>query len=107
MELYTLTEIAYMMDMTRQAVFVAIKKGKLKAKKIGPHWYMTLQNLRDYLDSKYVRPNRCKPGEVTVEEACRLLGLGRQRLYYLIYRDRFTYEKRDGMIFLQRKSLMC
>lgn len=107
MNLYTITEAAEYLSMTRQAIFLAIRQKRLKAEKNGKLWFMTKEDIIDYLNAKYVRPNRCKAGEVTIREASELLCLDTQRIYYLVYCNAVKWEKRNGMIFIQRKSLVC
>lgn len=107
MKFYTITLAAIELGVTRQAIHVAIKEGRLRAEKRKHVWYISEKNLKDFWNMRYVRPNRCKEGEVTVEQASQLLNEVKQRIYYLLYNTNIKYEKRNGMIFIQRNSLVC
>lgn len=51
-KVYTLEEIAEMLDVTRRTLYTYVKDGKLKAVKVGRSWRVTEENLREYLNGK-------------------------------------------------------
>jgi len=56
--LISITEAAKLNNVTRQAIYVAIKLNKLKACK-GTRWMIDLDDLEDYRRSNILAPNRC------------------------------------------------
>ena len=49
-KVYTVDEVAELLQVTRTTVYAYIKSGKLKAKKIGKYYRITEENLRAFLD---------------------------------------------------------
>ncbi|HRR98121.1 MAG TPA: helix-turn-helix domain-containing protein [Candidatus Syntrophosphaera sp.] len=49
--LYTLTEVADILRVTRRTLYNYIKSGKLKAVKMGREWRITYENLKDFIES--------------------------------------------------------
>jgi excisionase family DNA binding protein len=108
MELMTITEAADYIGITRQAVHAAIKKNRLNANKTKhSFWTVTKEDIKNYYNDLYIRPNRCQNEEVSVKEAAKLMGVPLQRAYYLIKLGLIKAEKRKGEIFVQRNSLIC
>ena len=54
-EWYTLSEIATHSERGRQAVYIAIVTGKLKAKKIDNRWVIKMSDFDDFKSRKYQR----------------------------------------------------
>jgi excisionase family DNA binding protein len=98
-EYLTLTEAAEYSHVTRQAVYVAIRKGKLQARKKGRKWLMTKEEIDAYRAIKYDPDRRRYQGQevfdfekgyFSVTHVSKIISAslgrpyGRQRVYYLI-----------------------
>ena len=59
----SITEAARINNVTRQAIYVAIKQNKLKATKDGTRWFIDLTDLEQYRNSKYCRSKSIFEGE--------------------------------------------
>lgn len=49
-KVYTLDEVAQLLNTTKKTLYTYIKSGKLKAVKIGKLWRVTNENLDDFLN---------------------------------------------------------
>ena len=49
--LYTLTEVADILRVTRRTLYNYIKSGQLKAVKMGREWRITHENLKGFIES--------------------------------------------------------
>lgn len=87
----TITEAARLNNVTRQAIYVAIKLNKLKAKKETTRWTIHLDDLEDYRKHKYSRSKSVFGGELlfdnhkglySVNQAARMLSVPAQKIYY-------------------------
>ena len=94
MEKLTIAEVAAMQGVTRQAVYIAVKAGRLKASKPTAEtrkWMIALADVEEYTKNKYSRVNSKYKGELTfdrikgeysVSQAAEFLGVATQKLYY-------------------------
>jgi excisionase family DNA binding protein len=89
--LVSITEAAEINNVTRQAIYVAIKQNKLKATKQTTRWTIDLDDLKDYQSQKYSRSKSMYNGELlfdkkkgyySVNQAAKLLGVPAQKIYY-------------------------
>jgi excisionase family DNA binding protein len=87
----SITEAARINNVTRQAIYVAIKQGKLKAHKDTTRWTIDLEDLEAYRKQKYSRSKSMFDGELlfdnqkgyySVNQAARALGVPSQKIYY-------------------------
>lgn len=87
----SITEAARIHNVTRQAIYVAIKQKKLKAKKETTRWTIDLDDLEDYRRQKYSRTKSMFDGELlfdnnkgyySVNQVARMLGVPAQKIYY-------------------------
>ena len=87
----SITEAARINNVTRQAIYVAIKQKKLKATKDATRWTIHLDDLDEYRKNKYSRTKSMFDGELlfdnhkgyySVNQAARLLGVPAQKIYY-------------------------
>ena len=87
----SITEAAKINNVTRQAIYVAIKQKKLKAKKIATRWTISLKDLEEYRRQKYSRSKSIYNGELlfdnekgffSVGQVARMLGVPAQKIYY-------------------------
>ena len=90
-KLVSITEAAKINKVTRQAIYVAIKLNKLKAKKETTRWTIHLDDLADYRKQKYSRTKSMHNGELvfdnkkgyfSVNQAAKMIGVPAQKIYY-------------------------
>ncbi|HAZ15910.1 MAG: peptidase [Chlamydiae bacterium GWC2_50_10] len=90
-KIVSITEAARINNVTRQAIYVAIKQGKLKAKKGATRWMIDLDDLSEYRRQKYSRTKSMFNGELlfdnekgfySINQAARMLGVPAQKIYY-------------------------
>lgn len=87
----SITEAARINNVTRQAIYVAIKQKKLKATKDSTRWTIHLDDLEEYRKNKYSRTKSMYDGELlfdqgkgyySVNQAAKVLGVPAQKIYY-------------------------
>lgn len=87
----SITEAARINNVTRQAIYVAIKQKKLKATKDATRWTIHLDDLEEYRRNKYSRTKSMYDGELlfdnqkgffSVNQAAKLLNVPAQKIYY-------------------------
>jgi excisionase family DNA binding protein len=90
-KLVSITEAAKLNNVTRQAIYVAIKLNKLKARKETTRWTIHLDDLEEYRAQKYSRSKSLFNGELlfdnkkgyySVNQAARMLSIPAQKIYY-------------------------
>lgn len=90
-KLVSITEAAKLNKVTRQAIYVAIKLNKLKARKETTRWTIHLDDLEDYRKQKYSRTKSLFNGELifdsskgyySVNQAAKMLSVPAQKIYY-------------------------
>jgi len=89
--LVSITEAAKINNVTRQAIYVAIKQNKLKASKDSTRWTIDLDDLEEYRRQKYSRSKSVYNGELlfdnkrgffSVNQVAKLLNVPAQKIYY-------------------------
>lgn len=87
----TITEASKINNVTRQAIYVAIKQKKLKAYKDSTRWTIDLNDLENYRNQKYSRTKSMFDGELlfdnqkgfySVNQVAKVLGVPAQKIYY-------------------------
>ncbi len=87
----TITEASKINNVTRQAIYVAIKQKKLKAHKDSTRWTIDLNDLENYRNQKYSRTKSLYNGELlfdnqkgfySVNQVAKILGVPAQKIYY-------------------------
>jgi len=87
----SITEAARINNVTRQAIYVAIKQKKLKAYKDSTRWTIDLDDLEEYRRQKYSRSKSVYNGELlfdndkgffSVNQVAKMLGVPAQKIYY-------------------------
>lgn len=90
-KLVSITEAAELNDVTRQAIYVAIKLNKLKAKKETTRWTIHMDDLDAYRKQKYSRTKSMHNGELlfdnkkgfySVNQIADMLKVPNQKIYY-------------------------
>jgi len=99
----SITEAAKINNVTRQAIYVAIKQNKLKATKKS-RWEIDLRDLEEYRSNKYSRAKSMFDGELlfdnekgyySVNQVAKMLKVPAQKVYYAL---------RTGMLKSSRKG---
>ncbi|MBS0628835.1 MAG: helix-turn-helix domain-containing protein [Verrucomicrobia bacterium] len=89
--LVSITEAAKINNVTRQAIYVAIKQNKLKATKHTTRWTIDLEDLELYRRQKYSRTKSMFEGELlfdnrkgffSINQVAKMLGVPAQKIYY-------------------------
>jgi excisionase family DNA binding protein len=106
---------------TRAALYAAMKKGRLKAKKVGFHYKISIQELDRYRMHKYNRDERTVNGErifdvekgtFSVHQASKILSeelkkpYSTQRLYHLIRTGQLKAGRYGVTFIIQREDLI-
>lgn len=115
-ECLTITEAAKELGVTGQAIYTAIRKGRLKAFQLetSPLWRMRRKELNEYLASKFSRAHSMykgkkvydkELGEYSVREAGEFLGMPAQHLYHAIRTGTLPYIKKGCAYVLYKKEL--
>ena len=87
----SITEAANINGVTRQAIYVAIKQGKLKACKDDARWTIKLDDLETYRRNKYSRSKSTYEGELlfdnekgyySINQTAKMLKIPPQKVYY-------------------------
>jgi excisionase family DNA binding protein len=90
-QLVSISEAAKINNVTRQAIYVAIKQKKLKAFKDATRWTIDLSDLEEYRKQKYSRTKSIFNGELlfdnkkgffSVNQVAKMLGVPAQKIYY-------------------------
>lgn len=90
-KLVSITEAARINKVTRQAIYVAIKLNKLKARKETTRWTIHLDDLEAYRKQKYSRTKSVFNGELlfdnnkgyfSVNQVADMLKVPNQKIYY-------------------------
>jgi excisionase family DNA binding protein len=87
----SITEAARLNNVTRQAIYIAIKLGKLSAKKELKRWTIHLNDLANYRKQKYSRSKSTYEGELlfdnckgyfSINQVAKMLKVPAQKIYY-------------------------
>ncbi|MBS0615102.1 MAG: helix-turn-helix domain-containing protein [Verrucomicrobia bacterium] len=87
----SITEAAKINNVTRQAIYVAIKQKKLKASKDAARWTIDLSDLDEYRKQKYSRTKSMYAGELlfdnnkgyfSINQVAKMLNVPAQKIYY-------------------------
>lgn len=90
-KLVSISEAAELYDVTRQAIYVAIKLKKLKAKKDTSRWTIKLSDLEEYRRERYSRMKSVYEGEplydnekgyFSIHQTAKILNVPAQKIYY-------------------------
>lgn len=101
----TITEAAKLNKVTRQAIYVAIKLNKLKARKENAQWVIAREDLEDYRKNKYSRTKSVFNGELlfdnnqgyfSVNQVAQMLKVPAQKIYYATRIGRLKAHRRGA-----------
>jgi excisionase family DNA binding protein len=91
LKVVSITEAARINNVTRQAIYVAIKQKKLKASKDSTRWTIHLGDLEEYRKNKYSRTKSMFNGELlfdnrkgyySINQVAKMLNVPAQKIYY-------------------------
>jgi excisionase family DNA binding protein len=89
--IFSITEAARLNNVTRQAIYVAIKQKKLKATKCEARWVIHIDDLEEYRKNKYSRTKSTYEGELlfnnekgfySINQTAKMLNVPAQKIYY-------------------------
>jgi excisionase family DNA binding protein len=110
--LVSITEAARIHNVTRQAIYVAIKANKLRARKETRRWMIDLGDLREYKRLKYSRTRSMFDGELlfdnnkgyySVNQVAKMLNVPAQKIYYAT-RSGYLKATRKGAAWVVHES---
>lgn len=90
-KLVSITEAAEISNVTRQAIYVAIKLKKLRARKENARWTIDMEDLEDYRHHRYSRTRSLFAGELlfdnnkgyySINQVAKKLKVPAQKIYY-------------------------
>lgn len=125
-DVLTLKEAAEYAHITKQAVYVALKKKKLEAFKVKNRWFITREKIDEYRLNKYNRHSRRKDGDLiydieegrfSIHDLSKIMslnpnegGLGKripvQRLYYLVRTGQLKSHKVGCSIVIYKEDIL-
>jgi excisionase family DNA binding protein len=98
----SITEAARINNVTRQAIYVAIKQKKLKAYKHSTRWTISLKDLEEYRNQKYSRLKSTFNGELLFDNNKGYFSVG--QVAKMLNAQRIYYATRVGMMKAHRKG---
>ncbi len=113
-KLLTISEAAKINNVTRQAIYVAIKLNKLKARKETTRWTIHRDDLEEYRKQKYSRAKSKFNGELlfdntkgyfSVNQAAQMLGVPVQKIYYATRVNALKAHRRGAAWVIQVEDL--
>lgn len=110
----SITEAAKINNVTRQAIYVAIKLKKLKAHKETTRWTIHMDDLETYRQSKYSRTKSTWNGELlfdnnkgyySVNQVAKLLNVPAQKIYYATRVGMLKASRRGAAWVIEQKEV--
>ncbi len=103
-KLVSITEAAERNNVTRQAIYVAIKLNKLKARKETTRWTIHLDDLEEYRNQKYSRSKSVFNGELLFDNSKGYHSIGQVASMLSVPAQKIYYETRIGRLKAKRKG---
>src|SRR5476649_600054 len=100
----SITEAARINNVTRQAIYVAIKQKKLKATKDSTRWTIHLDDLEEYRTNKYSRTKSIFDGELLFDNRKGYYSVGQAAKYLNVPAQKIYYATRVGLLKATRKG---
>lgn len=100
----SITEAAKINDVTRQAIYVAIKLNKLKATKDATRWEIALDDLEEYRKNKYSRKKSVYNGELLFDNGKGYFSVNQVASMLKVPAQKIYYATRIGMLKAHRKG---
>jgi excisionase family DNA binding protein len=103
----SIKDAAELMGVTKQALYVALAKKRLKAQKIGRDYRIYEKDLKEYERSRYRRNYAGrKDDEISIPEAAKLLNVKPQFLYHATRTGKIKFRKSGYHWLLDLESLI-
>lgn len=103
-KIVSITEAARINNVTRQAIYVAIKQKKLKATKDSTRWTIQLADLEEYRSNKYSRTKSIFDGELLFDNHKGYYSVGQAAKYLNVPAQKIYYATRVGLLKAIRKG---
>lgn len=101
----SISEAAKISDVTRQAIYVAIKLNKLKAAKVESNWKINIADLEEYRKHRYSRSKSLYHGQLifdhakgfySINDTAKMLGVPTQTIYYATRSKKMAAERKGS-----------
>ncbi len=103
-KIVSITEAARINNVTRQAIYVAIKQKKLKASKDATRWTIHLDDLEEYRRNKYSRMKSMFDGELLFDHGKGFYSVGQAAKFLNVPAQKIYYATRVGLLKAHRKG---
>lgn len=100
----SITEAARLNNVTRQAIYVAIKQKKLKASKDSTRWTINLNDLEEYRQNKYSRTKSMYEGALLFDRQKGFYSISQAASFLKVPAQKIYYATRVGQLKAQRKG---
>ena len=100
----SITEAARINNVTRQAIYVAIKQKKLKASKDATRWTIHLDDLEEYRNNKYSRTKSMFDGELLFDHKKGFYSINQAAKWLKVPAQKIYYATRVGLLKAHRKG---
>lgn len=100
----SITEASKLNNVTRQAIYIAIKLNKLKATKKTTRWTISLADLEEYRRQKYSRSKSVFNGELIFDNNKGFYSVGQVAQILNVPAQKIYYATRVGLLKAQRKG---
>ncbi len=100
----SITEAAKINNVTRQAIYVAIKQNKLKATKGPTRWTIHVDDLEAYRKQKYSRAKSMFNGELVFDNSKGYYSVNQVAAMLSVPVQKIYYATREGMLKATRKG---
>ena len=108
-EFMKIARVAELMSLSKQAIHVAVRTGRIKGKKMNNRWYVHHSEYLNYVNTRYSRALSKRPdgsllydpmkNEYSINQVAEMCGVSRQRVYYCV-RMHFLPSERVGAAYV-------
>lgn len=100
----SITEAARINNVSRQAIYIAIKLNKLKAHKESTRWTINMEDLDEYRRQKYSRAKSTFDGELLFDNAKGYFSINQVAKMLKVPAQKIYYATRSGYLKAHRKG---
>lgn len=106
-QIISIKKAAELSKVTQQAIYVAIKKKKLKASKNGSRWSIQVKDLKEYRKNRYSREYSFYEGKpifdkekgfYSIREVAEILKVPKQKIYYATRENQIISSRKGGAL---------
>lgn len=110
-----MSQWSLILKLTRQAIFVAIRKGKLIAHQENRKWYIYEKDMQTYRENKYRRDSSKFQGlplfdpeqkQLSVAASAKFMGCTPQKIYYLARTGQIPHVRKGNAIVISYDDLL-